>query len=56
MICNVREAADLDYRLIVLRDACADPEADVHAYLTDRLKSREADVVDVADLASLIVS
>jgi nicotinamidase-related amidase len=56
VISIVREAADLDYRLIVLRDACADPEADVHAYLIDRLISRQADVFDVADLTSLIAS
>jgi nicotinamidase-related amidase len=56
VISTVREAADRDYRLIVLRDVCADPEVDVHAYLLDRLISRQADVVDVADLTSLIVS
>jgi nicotinamidase-related amidase len=54
IISTVRDAADRDYRLIVLRDACADPDADVHAFLMDRLISRQADVINVADLRTLI--
>jgi nicotinamidase-related amidase len=56
VISMVREAADRDYRLVVLRDACADPEADVHSFLMDRIIPRQADVIDVAALAALTVS
>ncbi len=56
VISTVRDAADRDYRLIVLRDACADREADVHAFLTDRIIAHQADVIEVAELASLIAS
>ena len=32
---TVRHAGDLDYRLVVVRDCCADPDAEVHAMLLD---------------------
>jgi nicotinamidase-related amidase len=50
----VRDGHDRDYRLLVLADACADPEADVHAFLTKRIFPRQAEVIEVADLASLL--
>jgi nicotinamidase-related amidase len=31
VLATVRQASDLDYRLIVVRDYCADPDAEVHA-------------------------
>ena len=56
VISTVRDAADRDYRLVVLRDACADREAEVHAFLIDRIIAHQADIVEVADLASLIAA
>jgi nicotinamidase-related amidase len=50
----VRDAADRDYRLIVLSDLCADPEADVHAFLTERIFPRQADVITSDQLAALL--
>ncbi|HEY4827103.1 MAG TPA: cysteine hydrolase [Solirubrobacteraceae bacterium] len=41
----VRDAHDRDYRVIVLSDLCADPEADVHAFLTERIFPRQAEVI-----------
>src|SRR4029077_5170553 len=33
VLLTVRHAGDLDYRLVVVRDCCADPDAEVHAML-----------------------
>jgi nicotinamidase-related amidase len=45
VLSTVRDGHDRDYRLIVLSDLCADPEADVHAFLTERIFPRQAEVI-----------
>jgi nicotinamidase-related amidase len=45
VLSTVRDAADRDYRLVVLSDACADPEPDVHELLTQKVFPRQAFVV-----------
>lgn len=45
VLSTVREAADRDYRLTVLADACADQDADVHRVLLERVFPRQADVI-----------
>lgn len=50
VLSTVRAAADLDYRLVVVADCCADQEPDVHDFLTQRLFPRQADVVSAADV------
>ncbi|MGA9857239.1 MAG: cysteine hydrolase [Solirubrobacteraceae bacterium] len=50
----VRDAHDRDYRLIVLSDLCADPEADVHAFLIDRIFPRQAEVITSGELHGLL--
>lgn len=37
VLSTLRDAADRDYRLFVLSDACADPNADVHAFLMEKI-------------------
>jgi nicotinamidase-related amidase len=51
---TVRDASDRDYRVIVLADATADPDREVHAFLTERIFPRQADVITVAELAGLL--
>jgi nicotinamidase-related amidase len=51
VLSTVRQAADLDYRLIVVRDCCADPDVEVHAMLLDRVFPKQATVVATADIA-----
>jgi nicotinamidase-related amidase len=46
----VRDGHDRDYRLIVVSDLCADPEPDVHAFLTERIFPRQAEVVTCDEL------
>jgi nicotinamidase-related amidase len=50
LLSTVRDASDRDYRVIVLADASADPEPDVHAFLTERIFPRQAEVITVAEL------
>lgn len=51
VLSTVREAADRDYRVVVLADGCADPDPEVHAFLLDRIFPAQATVATVADLA-----
>jgi len=54
VLSTVRDASDRDYRVLVLSDATADPEPDVHAFLTERIFPRQADVITVAELDGLL--
>lgn len=54
VLSTVRDAADRDYRLLVLADCCADPDAGVHETLTTKVFPRQADVTDTASLDALI--
>jgi nicotinamidase-related amidase len=51
VLSTVRHAGDLDYRLVVVRDCCADPDAQVHAILLDSVIAKQAAVVTAAELA-----
>jgi nicotinamidase-related amidase len=51
VLSTVRDAADHDFALIVVRDCCADRDPEVHSVLVDKVFPRQAEVVDVADLA-----
>jgi len=53
VLSTVREAMDRDYRIIVLNDACADPDPDTHAFLTRTIYPRHTTVIDVADVHDL---
>ena len=48
VLSTVRQAADLDYRLTVLADACADPDPEVHRVLTEKVFPKQA-LVTTAD-------
>lgn len=45
VLSTLRQAADLDYGLTVLRDGCADPDEEVHQLLLVKVFPRQADVV-----------
>jgi nicotinamidase-related amidase len=53
VLSTVRDAADRDYRVVVLEDCCADGDPEVHRILTERVLSRQAHVLDSAALPSL---
>ncbi|GHB10720.1 cysteine hydrolase family protein [Salinicola rhizosphaerae] len=46
VLSTVRWAADLDYRLTVLADACLDHDEEVHRVLTEKVFPVQADVID----------
>ena len=54
VLSTVRQAFDLDYRLVVVRDCCADPDAEVHAMLLDIVIAKQAAVVTTAELAGAL--
>jgi nicotinamidase-related amidase len=49
VLSTVREAADKDYRVSVLSDACADRDADVHSILMTKVFPRQAEVLTTAE-------
>ncbi len=49
VLSTVRHAADADYRLIVLKDCCADRDPDVHRCLVDKVFPAQATVVTAAE-------
>jgi nicotinamidase-related amidase len=54
VLSTLRQAADLDYRLTVLTDACADRDEEVHRVLTEKVFPRQALVTTTDDwIASL---
>ncbi len=52
VLSTVREAADRDYVLTVLADACGDADPEVHRVLINKVFPRQATVVTVADWAA----
>ncbi|HEX3361509.1 MAG TPA: isochorismatase family protein [Solirubrobacterales bacterium] len=53
-ISTLIEGHDLGYRLFVLADATADPDAELHASLIGGFFPKRAEVIEVADLEALL--
>lgn len=45
VLSTVRQAADLDFKIVVLADACADADDEVHRVLTEKVFPRQATVL-----------
>jgi nicotinamidase-related amidase len=54
VLSTIRDAADHDYRLVVLADACADRDPEVHRVLMEKVFPRQADIITTADLPRLM--
>ena len=54
VLSTVRDAADRDYRVYVLEDACFDRDQEVHDLLTRKVFPRQAYVISIADLPDLL--
>ncbi len=54
VLSTVRDAADRDYRLYVLRDCCADPHPDVHRVLLEHVFPHQAEIVSVEQFRRLV--
>jgi nicotinamidase-related amidase len=51
---TVLDAFDRDYRVIVLADACADPDQEIHRFLLERVFPKRGEVIEVGDLHALL--
>jgi nicotinamidase-related amidase len=56
ILSTVRLAADLDYRLIVVEDGCADRDPDVHTLLMEKVFPRQGTVVRAKDLVAALAA
>ena len=56
VLTTVRWAADIDYKLIVLSDCCADPEEDVHRLLMEKVFPRQARVITSAEFLQALAT
>ena len=50
VLSTLRRAFDLDYRCVVLKDACFDADEEVHRVLTEKIFKAQATVVKVDEL------
>jgi nicotinamidase-related amidase len=51
VLSTVRQAADADYRIVVVRDCCADGDMSMHEFLCDRVIPMQAEVITSMDFA-----
>jgi nicotinamidase-related amidase len=54
VLSTVRDAADRDYQVFVLADGSADPDPEVHTFLTEKIFPRQAQVITIAELEALL--
>jgi nicotinamidase-related amidase len=54
VLSTVRQAADLDYRVVVLSDGVADTDDEVHRVLTTKVFPRQSEVVTTAELVAAL--
>jgi nicotinamidase-related amidase len=54
VLSTVRHAADLDYRVLVVENLCADPRADVHHFLIEQVFPAQAEVIQLEELEHLL--
>jgi nicotinamidase-related amidase len=54
VLSTLRDAADHDYRLVVLEDLCADADPEVHRVLVEKVFPRQADVLSSKELPALL--
>jgi nicotinamidase-related amidase len=54
VLSTVRQAFDLDYLIMVISDACADPDQTIHEALTEKIFVREAVVVSTEEFVSAV--
>lgn len=55
VLSTLRQAADLDYELTVLRDGCADADPEVHRVLVEKVFPRQAAVVTTDESAEQLL-
>jgi nicotinamidase-related amidase len=56
VLSTLRQAADLDFRLTVLSDGCADSDPDIHRLLTEKVFPRQASVITAEEWIESVAS
>ena len=54
VLSTVRHGADADYRLVVVKDCCADGDDEVHRVLTEKVFVRQATVTTASELIAAL--
>ena len=54
VLSTVRWGADINYRLVVVKDACDDADPEVHRMLTEKLFPRQATVLTAEELVAMV--
>ena len=54
VLSSVRHAADSDFRILVIRDCCCDPDESVHACLVEKIFPRQASVMTSEVLVGIL--
>ena len=54
VLSTVRDAHDRDYRVVVIADACADPDQEAHDFLTGRIFPHQVEVTDARGVHALL--
>lgn len=52
VLSTLLDASDADYRIVVIRDCCADMDAELHSNLIDKLFARRATVLTASEFAA----
>jgi nicotinamidase-related amidase len=56
VLSTVLQGADMDYRLVVIKDCCVDLDPDLHTCLVDKVLPRQATVVSADDVADALTA
>lgn len=54
VLTGVREAHDLDYRIVVLSDGCADPDPKMHEFLVGQVFPKQGEVMTVDEYVAAL--
>jgi nicotinamidase-related amidase len=56
VLSTVLQGADMDYRLVVIKDCCVDLDPDLHTCLVDKVLPRQATVVTAGDVTDALIA
>ncbi len=54
VLSTLRQAADLDFQCLVLKDGCFDADEEVHRVLTEKVFARQAEILSCEEFANKI--
>jgi nicotinamidase-related amidase len=54
VLSTLLDASDSDYRIVVIKDCCADLDSELHSALIDRLFPQRADVLTSGEFEAIL--